>query len=453
MKEGKDFQYLEDLLKDPEEILKDEENKRAEKIAAIEKESDLMPSAGETKEPEEPEGEEPKKKNAHRRRRSAGLAMTRMKTALISLVAVGIIIGAIFGASALIDQANSSFINGASIFYPIASDSVISLNPYPEGIAITTGNTVEYVDHTGKLIAKNSHLYNSPVAKSAGKHLLLYDKGGKELRIEKNARVDTVVKTDAEVANGAVAPNGNFAYVLNADGSYQTHVFVRSANDKLLFEWGGPDYLLDVSLSDNGKKIAFSMISVKNASYTTTVYVFDIASSDKKQLAACTFEREAAFTVRFISNKEVGVQTDSGVYLIDSQGTLNQITAFSPNELKHTTPPSDGLSCVALNLFGNEKNTELRFFNKRLDHIFTKNFDESVYGMSADRHCTALRFQDRVCVFDANETEIGSFQLHESSYRLLVNDERIYLLTANGLKCYETDYHSAEDQTPEVDSE
>ena len=42
MKEGKDFQYLEDLLKDPEEILKDEENKRAEKIAAIEKESDLI---------------------------------------------------------------------------------------------------------------------------------------------------------------------------------------------------------------------------------------------------------------------------------------------------------------------------------------------------------------------------------------------------------------------------
>ncbi|MBR5409131.1 MAG: hypothetical protein IK104_00525 [Clostridia bacterium] len=435
MKKDKDFQYLEDLLRDPAEIMKEEEEKRREEPEADDEAPDVPEDYAE--ETEEPLPGKKKKSPAQKKRPEIA---PKLKVLAVLLLIVAIIVGAVYGVSALIKKANSSFINGASVFYPIASDSVLSLYPYPEGVIVLTGNSVEYVDATGKLIEKNTHLYASPVLKSSGKHVLLYDKGGRDLRLEKNARVVTTVSADAEISNGAIAPNGTFAYVLNADGVYQTHIYVYTAGEKKLFEWGGPDYLIDIALSDNGKKVAFSMLQVKDASYITNVYVYDIASEKKTLLGSCSFDAEAAYCVRFLSNKEVAILTGNGVYRMNADGETETLSTFSSNELKHTVVSPGKLTAVALNLFGNEKNTEVRFFDKKLNEAFTLNYGETVLSMSASGSDTAMQFADRILVVDHEGEETGNIPLTESCYKILLNDDRVYILTANGLKCYDSDY-------------
>lgn len=435
MKKEKDFKYLEDLLKDPEEILLEQESEgeqtepQTDEIPAIETESEI--SDGEETEIRKKTKQKTKKNNAF---------SSKIKTLLILLVLVAVIVGAVLLVAGLIDRANSSFINGAGVYYPITPDSVLDMKPFPDGVTVLTGNTVEYVDGTGKLIAKNSHLYSDPVIKTAGKHVLLYDKGGTDLRVEKNGRINNTIKTEAEIGNGAVAPNGTFAYALNADGSYQTHVFVRSASEKLLFEWGGADYLLGIALSDNGKRVVFSTLSVKNASYITHVFVYEISSDKKELLADVSFEAEAAFSVCFLNGKEVGVLTDNGVYKINSDGELVSVSSYSANELTHEAVYPGGLSCVSLHLFGNEKNTEVRFYNKRFDHVFTENFTESVVSLNTCGNRAALCFSDHIIVLDQSQNRIGAFVLPESVYRSLLSGDRVYILTANGIRCYRADF-------------
>lgn len=319
-------------------------------------------------------------------------------------------------------------------FYPVSADNVLGIYPYVDGVTVLTGNSVAYIDNSGNLMNTNIHSYASPVLKTAGKNLILYDKGSSDLRIEKNTVVYKTLKFDAEIGNADISPNGTYAYVLNSDGGYQSHLFIYSYKGKKLFEWGGSDYVTDIALSKNGKYIALSLLSVNNAEYSGKVLCFELKKTEA--VFSLDFPSEAVYDVEFISAKTVAFLSDSGTYTVNTKGELEEREKYSANELNHTFISPNGLGVIALNLYGNEKNAQILFFDKKFKNHYERNYAQAVTGVAANDLFTALVFPGYIDVFDGANSQIGYVELTENCLKIALSGRRMYVLTPSGLYSY-----------------
>ncbi|MCH5198787.1 MAG: hypothetical protein J1E34_07770, partial [Oscillospiraceae bacterium] len=201
-------------------------------------------------------------------------------------------------------------------FYPLSSDSVIDIAPYPGGAVVLTSNNIEYIDRYGEKITSNDHSFSSPVMEIAGKDLIVFDRGGYSLKIERSSAKYKQLDFKSAVSCADICSNGTYAYVLNADEGYQSHLYVYSAKGTLKFEWGSSDYLLCVSLSKNGRYAAAGLISVDNASYISRVVMFDFRKNEP--VYDVEFAGKTVYDIEFVSSKKLAVLTDGGFYLLES---------------------------------------------------------------------------------------------------------------------------------------
>jgi|GEM_PF-3157471 len=196
------------------------------------------------------------------------------------IVLLVILIGAAAAAISAYDKRNAENNLTEASFFSIASEDVIDLAPYPGGAVVLTSSDIEYIDRYGELIASNDHTFSSPVMKVSGKDLIVYDRGGYGLKIERSSSKYRLLEFQSAVSCADICSNGAYAYVLNADGGYQSHLYVYSARGELKYEWGSSDYLLCLSLSQNGRYAAVGMISVDNADYVSRVLMFDYVKEE-----------------------------------------------------------------------------------------------------------------------------------------------------------------------------
>jgi hypothetical protein len=177
--------------------------------------------------------------------------------------------------------------------------------------------------------------------------------------------------------------------VLNEDGGFQSHLYVYSYNGKKLFEWGSSqDYCISTALSDNGKKIAVSMLGVKNGEYVSKVILFNF--KDSEALYTAEFTDCTVFRLEFLSGKNVAAFSDNGVYVIDKNGEAHKRAEYTPTEIMHSAVTDKGLSAIALASHGNTKDSILNVFDKRMNSSFLLEYNSAIMNVRTSDKFTAV---------------------------------------------------------------
>ena len=325
---------------------------------------------------------------------------------------------------------------GSGVFLAVDED-VLGIVPISGGAAVLSPSRVQYVNAAGRVEKTTDHSYVDPALLSSGQYLLAYDRGGDKLRLETKGQILFEEQTDPGISCAAINAKGCFAYVVNASKGYQSHLYVKDRRQQLLFEWGGSDYVLNLALSPNSKRVALCELCVSQGAKTGRVVCFDVNSTDP--LFQSDFTDAVVYDIFFLNNHLLGVFTENGVFTISADGTRTEILTYSANEMNSYAHFPSGRNAVALNLYANNRNVYLAMFDYVLSASSLKeqNFDEPVQSVLAGDRFIAAVFDSRVRIFDKKNTETGSVILNDTITHAALSGRTLFVETKNGMMLFD----------------
>ena len=321
------------------------------------------------------------------------------------------------------------------IFYSINSDNLKCFEPFSDGVALLSASSLKYLDSAGNEIVTNVHSFANPVIDVNSKTVLLYDRGGYSLRIENNTSEYKSHSFNSVITTAAIGHKGNYAYVLNSDSGYQSHLYVYTLNGKKQFEWGSAsDYIIDVALSDNGKYAAVTLIGIDGAQYFSKVILFKFNSSEP--VYTVTLHDTAVYEIDFVANKKLSVYSDTGVYNINSKGEFTAIQSYSASEMSSSSVCYNGLSSTLISRYSNEKEPVLTVFNKRGKQIYSHTFSEQITDVYCAKNYVCLVSDNVIEILNTEGTVIGKILMNEACIDAVIAGRRVYVLTSSGISSF-----------------
>lgn len=352
---------------------------------------------------------------------------------LIAIMVISAVVSSVSGVS-LADIGSAPSEGG--IIYDVLPDSITDIESYSSGLIMLTDTALVYLDSDGKNLSSNSHQYSQPVMVKGGNSVLLYDKGGAAFRIEKNTNIYNTYTVSNPITVATVDKNGNYAYVLNEDGGFQSHLYVYSYKGKKLFEWGSSqDYCIGTALSDNGKNIALSMLGVKNGEYISKVIFFNFRNPEA--VYTVEFPDCTVFRLEFLSGKNVAAFTDNGVYVIDKNGDTHKRAEYAPTEIMHSSVADKGLSAIALASHGNTKDSVLNVFDKRMNSSFLLEYNSEIMNVRTSDKFTAMLLGDRIETYNSKGEKTGNIIIDEKCLDAAFSGRNLFVFTVSGIYCFD----------------
>ena len=128
---------------------------------------------------------------------------------------------------------------------------------------------------TGSLLRSFQHGYARPGIAAGKNRFCIYNRGGRELRMEGRSRTYGVLPMDKAIQLVVMSANGNFGVLTQSD-SYQAQMTVYDDSMDELFTWYcANDHPVAAALSENGKTVAVACVNSKAGQLVTTVFTAD----------------------------------------------------------------------------------------------------------------------------------------------------------------------------------
>lgn len=208
--------------------------------------------------------------------------------------------------------------------YSIDSSNKVSIVNINNKLGIITPSSFSVLNSSDAEIEYTfAHGYSNPILKTAGIYSLVYDQGAK------NYRLDTVNSSvyEEECANtllcADVSKNGNVVYASTSKIRLCDICVFNKSLKNLYSESISDGYVISIALSENGRKIAYAVVSGENANLVTTVYAFDIASNTQC-FDAVVLPQGSLIDLSFSGNN-IFVVGDSYAGVIKKSGEYNEI--------------------------------------------------------------------------------------------------------------------------------
>lgn len=188
--------------------------------------------------------------------------------------------------------------------------------PYPiAGSAISPGNfrsvnrelvmlrdtELTVLNSTASEILSRQHSFPKPVLKVGGLRSLIYNLGGKGYQIESQSGTLVKANADNNILAGAIAANGRYALITQADG-YFGCLTAYSADQKVLFHYWFSDYYpTAAALNAEGTQAVVTGLSAKDGGLTSAVYLLDFGS-DKTVAPIAVYSENMLVDVSWADN-------------------------------------------------------------------------------------------------------------------------------------------------------
>ena len=180
-------------------------------------------------------------------------------------------------------------------------------------LEIIDDSTVVFLNKTAKEVFRYDTTYTSPDMAVSNGRSLVYNRGASSFIVTGQSDLlysadDTAGKLDGAVITGNIGKNGSLVFgTLTDEGTSKFVVFNRNLGTDFYYVFG-KDRVLYVTVSDNGKYGACAVFGVENASYYSTVYIFDF--NKEEPIQKIKLSGETVIRLDFLKNKSLSVITD-----------------------------------------------------------------------------------------------------------------------------------------------
>ncbi len=192
--------------------------------------------------------------------------------------------------------------------------------PVGNDLGVLTDTTFLLYSQNGRCLAARPQGMTDPVAVSCGSKALLYDRSGKQFRVETRFGEPFTASANEPITTAAGAQNGSFAIVTQSE-DYLSELKVYDNAYKNIFQWDcAQGRILCAALNPAGNKLAAVVVGARGGALFSDIYFFRIGSA--KPFAVKAYDGELLYSIRYRSDGTVSAVGESKtVFLKDGRQT------------------------------------------------------------------------------------------------------------------------------------
>lgn len=245
------------------------------------------------------------------------------------------------------------FTNSSASHFPIdlPSGDFKGAAAMGSNLGVLTDTSFFLYSSAGTQLVWRQHGMNDPQISAAGGRALLYDRGGKQYRVER--RFDEPVSANAAspIVSGTMGATGNFALATESN-AYLGELIVYDAQGKSIFHWyDTAGRILTAALSPDGSSVAAIEIGAQNGGISSTVEVFRLDST--KPIAKRQVDGTLLFSIQYNSNGRITAVGDNQALYFDGSGKQTGSYSYGTRQLACYSN-QDGSTVLVFNHYENQ---------------------------------------------------------------------------------------------------
>ena len=232
-------------------------------------------------------------------------------------------------------------LSGSEIVYgemsaPIAfdADSAVRCDSFRKDVAVVQKNGAALYDTKGKLQYKDTFSFSSPQLLVADDVFLVYDLGGKTLKVYNAFSNIFTLESDYPIFAVSLHADGTFAVATSEQG-YHAAVLVYNPSFQCVFKWRSPDKLvMDVAVCPyDDSKIAIAACKADEGDFSSEIIL--LSTRSEKIVSSVTLPDALAMMAVFSNESAKGfsVLTDSSLVTLSEKGETLANNTFTSTDL------------------------------------------------------------------------------------------------------------------------
>lgn len=269
------------------------------------------------------------------RRRKIGARRKRIGfSILFALIAVLVFLNWNTFAPQSLSESVQSFISGfGKSQYPVVFEqgSLKSAVRVGSNVGILTDTSFLIYSQNGKQLASRPHGFIDPAAVSCGNKAVIYDRGGKQFRVESRFGEPFTATTQNLITTVGAGSSANFAVVTESE-DYLSELSVYDTSYKVIFKWScAKGRILSASISPNGKRLAAIVTGARNGAIFSDIYIFNLNSTAPE--AVKQYNGEMLFSIRFKDDSNIAAVGESKSEFLNVSGSQNAEYSYGDKQL------------------------------------------------------------------------------------------------------------------------
>ncbi|MCF0146495.1 MAG: hypothetical protein HUJ73_07910 [Eubacterium sp.] len=266
---------------------------------------------------------------------------------------------------------------------------------------------VRLQDRQGTEIWNISCSFSTPAMSSCENTIVVYDKGGTEILVADRIGKLGSFTASLPIVRACVSEDGNVAVIEENDNSSFIHYYSCDGTEiaSIKTSMDDPGYPLDVSLSNDGERLAVASLAFKDGVQKGVVHVYSFGSAGQNQMdnriAAFEFEQTVVPDVEFLDNKTFAAFRDNGFTVYQGTKVPAEINTYT------TERTINGIFCSRdrIGLLETGENPDLRnvhIFNKDGTEIMDLETGFPAARAEINENEVSLYNGPSLCVYDLN---------------------------------------------------
>ena len=285
-----------------------------------------------------------------------------------------------------------------TVYFGNAGNTLFS--EYQGEVLLAFSGGVKIYDSRGALSLSSANSTSNPRISVSEKYILVYDRNDSDYYIYNSLSLLSSKKAAGNIIKGYMSEKGVFA-IMSSGSEYSALISVFNENFELISEIKRQNSVTDFAISDDGKYLILSGVSISNALPVAEVCIYDLQTSKLEMSEKIT--GETPLRTAFVAQK----------------------SGRSENDESNLLPKAVLLTDKALHTFGDNENKEY-YYTITENSVYDLSGQKFVYTVKKD---TISDFTELIIVDVAECTEERRIQSSEKISKIRIKDDDIYFLT------------------------
>ncbi len=293
-------------------------------------------------------------------------------------------------------------------------------------IALLSDTSFTLLNKSAYKIRELNHNLKNPSFKAVSMRAILYDIGGKKLRIESQPKTLHTLETENNIISADISESGNYS-ILTESQSYLSELSVYSRQNAEKYKYYFSEmHACDVALSPRENKGAVCGIYIENGFISSNVYVLNFKSEKPENIFK--LENNLVSEVKYFSNGNILAIGDNYLSVINPNTGNFKTFNYDEKLLKSYSFDKDyGFCCCLSPSINKDQNDEIRVID---------NFGKSISQIVTDQNFKSLsHYKNRI--FTVSSSKLTAYTL-DGQYEGYLNIKNIYenILAGSGSFVY-----------------
>ncbi len=248
----------------------------------------------------------------------------------------------------LVSEIGDFFTGGDGEGFPVdvSGNSIYQLETAENCTVLLSDTYLAMYNTSGSEVMRRTHSFADPLLRTAGKYMLIAERGGRRLQLETRAKTIITHTTGYDIVTATVHTSGRVAVITAAEQGYNARLTVYDTDGTVVYERLCSTLLTDVAFSPNGKQLAVAAVTAEKGAIRSTVEVLALHSADSAPLYMYGGTDVLLCRVSYLSNSLITAVGDTAVWMYHPQKEACDIYTVTDGEMKAFAIGEDTVAVV-----------------------------------------------------------------------------------------------------------